>query len=180
MATYFAFLRGMNLGKRNVKMDELRALFAEVKLENVRSYIASGNIIFDTKEKDEKKLTARIEKHLKDSLGYDVKVMLRSQAELAAVLKNNPFKNPPEGAKTYINFYDELPAKPAMKKFLEERSSETEVFKFQGRELYMLFHVGFSESQFFKNPKSEKQLGVLATNRNLNTPTKMLALLEKE
>ncbi len=180
MITYFAFLRGMNLGKRNVKMDELRAIFAELKLENVRSYIASGNIIFDTKEKDEKKLTAKIEKHLKERLSYDVKVMLRSQAELSALLKNNPFKNPPEGTKTYINFYNELPAKAAMKTFLDACNSETEIFKFQGRELYMMFHVGFSESRFFKNPKLEKQLGVLATNRNLNTPTKMLALLEKE
>src|ERR1041384_4756201 len=131
MITYFAFLRGMNLGKRNIKMDELRKLFTELKLENVRTYIASGNVIFDAREKDEKKLIARIEKHLKDSLGYDVKVMLRSRAELEAVLKKNPFKNPPEGAKTYINFYDELPAKAAMKKFLDERSSDTEIFKFQ-------------------------------------------------
>src|SRR5882757_8621427 len=106
MTTYIAFLRGMNLGKRNVKMDELRGLFSELKLANVRSYIASGNIIFDTKEKDEKKLTGKIEKHLKDGLGYDVKVMLRSRAELEAVLKNNPFKDPPAGTNTYINFYD--------------------------------------------------------------------------
>jgi uncharacterized protein (DUF1697 family) len=179
MTTYIAFLRGMNLGKRNIKMDELRGLFTELKFDNVRSYIASGNIIFEAKEKDDKKLTGKIEKHLKDSLGYDVKVMLRTQAELEAVLKNNPFKNPPAGTNTYINFYEELPAKPVMKKFLDERRSDTELFQFQGRELYMMFHGGFSDSQFFKNPKSEKQLGVIGTNRNINTPVKILAMLDK-
>ena len=180
MITYIAFLRGMNLGKRNIKMDELRTLFSALKFENVRTYIASGNVIFDAKEKDEAKLTTKIEKQLKDSLGYAVKVMLRSRAELEAVVKNNPFKNPPAGTNTYINFYEELPAKAAMKKFLDERSSETELFKFKGRELYMMFHGGFSDSQFFKNPKSEKQLGVTVTNRNLNTPVKILAMLDKK
>jgi uncharacterized protein (DUF1697 family) len=180
MTTYIAFLRGMNLGKRNIKMDELRGLFAELKFENVRTYIASGNVIFDAKEKDEKKLTAKLEKHLKERLGYDVKVMLRSRAELEAVLKNNPFKNAPAGTNTYISFYDKAPGKAAMKKFLDERNSETEVFKFKNRELYMLFHVGFSESEFFKKPNSEKQLGVTVTNRNLNTPVKILAMLDEK
>jgi len=180
MITYIAFLRGMNLGKRNIKMDELRRLFSELEFENVRTYIASGNVIFDAKEKDEARLTTKIEKHLKDSLGYDVRVMLRSRAELEAVLKNNPFKNPPAGTNTYISFYDQAPGKAAMKKFLDERNSETEIFKFKGRELYMMFHGGFSDSEFFKKPNSEKQLGVTVTNRNLNTPVKILAMLEKK
>jgi uncharacterized protein (DUF1697 family) len=179
MTTYIAFLRGMNLGKRNVKMDELRTFFSELKFKNVRSYIASGNIIFGAKEKNETKLTAKIENHLRDQLGYEVKVMLRSEAELEAVVKNNPFKNAPGGTNTYISFYDKAPGKAEIKKFLDERGSETELFQFKGRELYMLFHGGFSDSQFFKNPKSEKQLGVTITNRNLNTPVKILAMLNK-
>jgi uncharacterized protein (DUF1697 family) len=178
MTTYIAFLRGMNLGKRNVKMDELRKIFSELKFENVRTYIASGNVIFDTKEKDEKKLTAMIEKHLQESLGYEVFVMLRARAELEKALSENPFKDVATRG-TYISFFAEAPPKAAAKE-IEKRSSETEIFKFKGRELYMAFHVGFSDSLFFKKNDYEKLLGMKATNRNINTPVKILAMLEKE
>jgi uncharacterized protein (DUF1697 family) len=180
MITYIALLRGMNLGKRNIKMDELRKLFAELKLGNVRTYIASGNVIFDAKEKDEKKLTAKIEKHLKDSLGYEVFVMLRTRAELEAVLKNNPFKDAPENTTTYISFFVEAPPKAAAKEFEKQHTSDLERFKFKDRELYMNFYINFSESQFFKKSNYEKQLGMKATNRNLNTPVKIMAMLEKD
>ncbi len=149
MTTYIAFLRGMNLGKRNIKMDELRAIFSELKFTNVRTYIASGNVIFDAKEKDEKKLTAKIETHLKEKLGYEVFVMLRTHAELAVVLKNNPFKDATGAKGTYISFFAEAPPKATAKE-IEKNSSDTEIFKFRERELYMLFYVGFSESVFFK------------------------------
>jgi uncharacterized protein (DUF1697 family) len=177
MITYIAFLRGMNLGKRNVKMDELRSIFGAMKFENVRTYIASGNVIFDTKEKDEKKLAAKIEKELKEALGYDVFVMLRTKEELAKVLKDNPFKDG-EFKGIYISFFTDIPPKAPAKE-IEKSSSETERFKFKGRELYMAFHVGFSDSQFFKKNDYEKMLGMKATNRNINTPVKILTMLEK-
>jgi uncharacterized protein (DUF1697 family) len=169
----------MNLGKRNVKMDELRKIFSELKFENVRTYIASGNVIFDAKEKDEKKLTTTIEKHLKESLGYDVFVMLRTHAELEAVIKNNPFKNVADGKGQYISFFKEAPPKGPAKE-VEKATTDTEKFKFKGRELYMLFYVGFSESVFFKKNNYEKLIGMLSTNRNINTPVKILAMLEKD
>jgi uncharacterized protein (DUF1697 family) len=180
MTTYIAFLRGINLGKRNVKSDELKAIFSETGFENVRTYIASGNVIFDAKEKDGEKLTKKIERSLEDKLGYKVIVFLRSQAELENILENNPFKNEHgKDGKCYISFLYDEPPKAAAKE-IEARSSDTEIFKFIGRELYMLFYVGFSESVFFKKNDYEKVLGVLATNRNLNTPTKIMAMIKKE
>lgn len=180
MTTYIAFLRGINLGKRNVKSDELKTIFSETGFENVRTYIASGNVIFDAKEKDAQKLTKKIEKSLEDKLGYKVIVFLRSQAELEGVLENNPFKADLEkGGKCYISFLSGEPPKNAAKE-IEARSSDTEKFKLVGRELYMLFYVGFSESVFFKKNDYEKVLGLLATNRNLNTPTKIMAMIKNK
>jgi uncharacterized protein (DUF1697 family) len=179
MTTYIAFLRGMNLGKRNIKMDELRAIFSGLKFANVRTYIASGNVIFDAKETDEAKLTAKIEKELKEKLGYQVFVILRTRAELEAVLKNNPFRDAAGAMGTYISFFAEAPPKAAAKE-IEKNSSDTEIFKFKERELYMLFYVGFSDSLFFKKNNYEKLLGIKATNRNINTPVKILAMLEKD
>jgi uncharacterized protein (DUF1697 family) len=180
MTTYIAFLRGINLGKRNVKSDELRSIFSGMGFENVRTYIASGNVLFDTKEKNTEKLTKKIENGLVDALGYKVTVFLRSEGELAGILENNPFKDDhKKGAICYISFLSAEPPKDAAKEVVA-RASDTEKFKLIGRELYMLFYVGFSESVFFKKNDYEKVLGVIATNRNLNTPNKILAMMKKE
>lgn len=89
---YIAFLRGINVGGHRVKMEQLRTVFTELGLTNVRSYINSGNLFFDTNEKDRQGLTERIERHLHGTLGYEVPVFLRTVAELKAILAQNPFK----------------------------------------------------------------------------------------
>lgn len=178
MISYIAFLRGINLGKRNVKSDELKSIFSEMGFANVGTVIASGNVIFDAKEKDAEKLTKKIERSLEGTLGYKVVVFLRSQAELESILENNPFKNDHgKDGKCYISFLSAEPSKDKAKE-IAARSSDTEKFAFIGRELYMLFHVGFSDSEFFNKNDYEKVLGLLATNRNLNTPIKILAKMK--
>ncbi|MFJ8041099.1 DUF1697 domain-containing protein [Kitasatospora sp. NPDC096147] len=89
--TYIAFLRAVNVGGRTVKMERLRALFADLGLTRVRSYIQSGNVFFDTEETDRAALTARIERHLAAELDFAVPVMLRTVDEVAAVVEADPF-----------------------------------------------------------------------------------------
>lgn len=89
---YIAFLRGINVGSHRVKMEQLHHAFTELGLTTVRSYINSGNVFFDTNEKDRQVLTERIEQHLYSTLGYEVPVFLRTVAELKALLVQNPFK----------------------------------------------------------------------------------------
>ncbi|GAA2144513.1 hypothetical protein GCM10009760_32100 [Kitasatospora kazusensis] len=89
--TYIAFLRAVNVGGRTVKMEPLRALFAELGLRDVRSYIQSGNVFFGTDETDRAALTARIEQHLESALGYPVPVMLRTVAEVEELVAADPF-----------------------------------------------------------------------------------------
>lgn len=74
MLHFIALLRGINVGGHTVKMDRLRRLFEEMGLINVRSYIQTGNIFFETDEKDERKLRKRIEAHLEKELGFPVSV----------------------------------------------------------------------------------------------------------
>lgn len=92
---YIAFLRGINVGGHNVKMERIRDLFTEVGLTNVRSYIASGNLFFDTPSEDRTALAKTIEEHLKTALGYEVPIFLRTIAELEAILEQDPFKDIP-------------------------------------------------------------------------------------
>ncbi|MFC9329127.1 DUF1697 domain-containing protein [Kitasatospora sp. NPDC057015] len=89
--TYIAFLRAVNVGGRTVTMERLRALFTELGLSGVRTYIQSGNVFFHTSESDRAKLTRRIEEHLEDSLGYAVPTMLRTVGEVERLLAADPF-----------------------------------------------------------------------------------------
>ncbi|MFJ3787163.1 DUF1697 domain-containing protein [Kitasatospora sp. NPDC090091] len=89
--TYIAFLRAVNVAGRTVKMERLRALFGELGLDGVRSYIQSGNVFFSTDEPDRAALTRRIEEHLEEALGFPVPVLLRTVEEVEAVLAAEPF-----------------------------------------------------------------------------------------
>ncbi len=90
--TYIALLRGINVGGHNVKMDRLRSLFTELGLSNVRTFIQSGNVFFDSDETDLAILQGRIEQHLEKALGYTVPTFLRTITQIEAIMANDPFK----------------------------------------------------------------------------------------
>ena len=89
---YIALLRGINVGGQRVKMDHLRELFTQLDFSNVRSYIQTGNVFFETTEEDVRGIQERIEDHLKTSLGYAVAVCLRTATQLQKVIDSDPFK----------------------------------------------------------------------------------------
>lgn len=92
MTRYIGFLRALNVGgNRRVTMERLRALFGELELARVGSYIQSGNVFFDTGEPDREALRARIEAHLESGLGFAVPTFLRTVEEVAATVALNPF-----------------------------------------------------------------------------------------
>jgi uncharacterized protein (DUF1697 family) len=149
MDRYVAFLRGMNLGNRRIKNEELRRHFEAMGFEAVATFRASGNVIFSTpKWEAEAKLATRVEAELDERLGYDVPVFLRSAAELAAVAAREPFD---AGAvakskgKLQVSFLKKKPAAAAKKKALALATDE-DLLAIEGRELYWLPSGGISES----------------------------------
>lgn len=90
---YIALLRGINVGGHQLKMDRLRRLLSEIGLNNVRTYIQSGNVFFESDAKDRQKLTEQIERHLETELGYPVSVFLYTAEEIEQLLALNPFKD---------------------------------------------------------------------------------------
>jgi uncharacterized protein (DUF1697 family) len=96
--TYIAFLRAINVAGRTVKMARLRELFAELGLANVRTYIQSGNVFFETDETDRDLLTGMIEGHLLQALGYEVGVFLRTIPEVEQIFALDPFAGVEENA----------------------------------------------------------------------------------
>jgi uncharacterized protein (DUF1697 family) len=90
---YIALLRGINVGGHTVKMEYLRKLFVELGFTQVRMYIQSGNVFFETEQTDRETLTQMIEQHLHLALGYQVPVFLRTITELKQILALDPFQH---------------------------------------------------------------------------------------
>ncbi len=110
MTRYIAFLRGINVGGHKViKMTELARLFESFGLDKVRTYIASGNVLFETPETDPGIVTQTIEDGLREALGYEIKVILRTISDLTDLVSSDPFKDPaqPEHARLYVTFLAE-------------------------------------------------------------------------
>jgi uncharacterized protein (DUF1697 family) len=149
MNRYVAFLRGMNLGGRRIKSEELRRHFEEMGFEEVSTFRASGNVIFSAlKRETERKLEGRIEAELGERLGYEVPVFLRSDEEIAAVAARQPFDAKAVGqsnGKLQVSFLKKRPSAAAKKKALALATGE-DLLALEGRELYWLPSGGISES----------------------------------
>jgi len=146
---YVAFLRGMNLGNRRIKNEELRRHFEEMAFEEVATFRASGNVIFSSSGREaEGKLAERVEAELDERLGYDVPVFLRSIEEVAAITAAEPF-DPQLVAKAkgklQVSLLKKKPNAGAKKKALA-LATEEDLLAIEGRELYWLPSGGISES----------------------------------
>jgi uncharacterized protein (DUF1697 family) len=176
MPKYVAFLRAINVGGHTVKMDHLRRLFEGLGFFNVETFIASGNVIFDSTSKSTEILERKIEYHLRQALGYEVATFIRSPSELAAIADHRPFPDEDlraEGNVLYIAFLADEPGEEAKQKV---RSLTTQVDEFQvcGRELYWLCRKKISESEV-SGAVLAKALGVKTTVRNSTTVKKIAA-----
>jgi uncharacterized protein (DUF1697 family) len=174
MPKYVAFLRAINVGGHTVKMDYLRQLFEAMKFSNVETFIASGNVIFDSTSKSAKALERKIEDYLQQALGYGVVTFIRSTAELADVAHYKPFREAElngEGNVLYIAFMADGPSAVSKQKLLSLTTAVDE-FHIYGREVYWLRRRKVGESKF-SGALLEKTLGMAATIRNSTTVKKI-------
>jgi uncharacterized protein (DUF1697 family) len=169
---YAAFMRGLNLGKRNVKMDELKKIFVKVGFTNVESFIASGNIVFETGAKADAALEKKIEAALGKSLGYTSETFVRNFGELAKIGTAMPFKGIVD-APTYLVGFLREPLDAAAKKRFFALASPQDQFASIGREVYWHSTIGQADSKFNAN-MFDKALGVRSTWRNLRTVRRMV------
>jgi uncharacterized protein (DUF1697 family) len=174
MPKYVAFLRAINVGGHTVKMDHLRSLFEKLGFANVETFIASGNVIFDSTSKSSKALEKKIEGYLQETLGYPVATFIRSIAELARVSQYKPFADSDlnaAGHTLYIGFMADTPSDSA-KANLRSLATKVDDFNVDGREVYWLCRSKFSESQI-SGALLAKTLGMPATLRNATTVKKL-------
>ena len=169
MTRYVAFLRAINVGGHIVKMDALRKHFGSLGFDDVETFIASGNVIFKSRSTAAAALERRIEACLEDTLGYEVKTFLRTDAEVAAIAAYRAFE--PARVASAGSFNVGLLGGPLDKAAITKVKgfvSPIDDFHVNERELYWLCRTKQSDSKF-SNAAFEKALGVRATFRGLNT-----------
>ncbi|MBI5729679.1 MAG: DUF1697 domain-containing protein [Ignavibacteriales bacterium] len=175
MIKYFAFLRAINVGGKNlIKMEDLKKIFESLGFKNVRTYIQSGNIIFETTEKSKEKIIKRTEKELHKYLGEDVLVFLRTFPEVKAIVKYNPFskiKTAPS-TKLYVSFINQE-LKMKLKLPFVSAKKGVEVIAIKNCEVYCI--TAEVNGRFgFPNNFVEDYFDVAATSRNWNTINKII------
>jgi uncharacterized protein (DUF1697 family) len=172
---YVAFLRAINVGGHVVKMDQLRRLFEAMKCKNVETFIASGNVLFDTRAADTDALELRIEKELEKALGYQVLTFVRSPAEIAAAATYEPFGDPatlPPMHAMYVGFLKTRPSDGARETLLRLRTHNDDLHV-REREVYWRCVTRLPES-LVSGAVLEKTLGPV-TMRNVSTVRKLAA-----
>jgi uncharacterized protein (DUF1697 family) len=171
---YVAFLRAINVGGRVVKMEHLRKVLGTLSVSNVATFIASGNVLFESGKSPEH-LEAAIEKTLRSELGYDVTTMVRTLEEVGAVVSRATKQGitPVDGVMLYIGFLKSAPGAPAARA-VAALSNDVDILTVHRRELYWQCRKGFSESTV-TGGRLEKLLGVPATVRNFTTVQKLAA-----
>ena len=170
---YVGLLRGINLGpNRRIPMPRLREVLADRGYGEVRTLIASGNLVLDS-ELPEDELALDLAKAIEEEFGFDVPVVVRTGKELGAVLAKDPFGEAVTDPSRYsVTFFPEAPAKARIR---ELPPAEDGKYAVVGRELYLWLPDGMAVSPMGKWPW-DRLLGVAGTNRNWNTVTKLAEL----
>ena len=177
MATYIALLRGINVGGKNmIKMAELKRMFESLGLYHVQTYIQSGNVLFQSGE-EEDSLHAHLEEEVEKAFGISVPVVLRTTAELNAVIRNRPFTGDEiraaealgQGESFYVAFLNSPPS-PETVASVDVYKNEAEKYHIAGRDVYLLFHGSIRDSKLAANLY---RLGAPCTTRNWRTVHKL-------
>jgi uncharacterized protein (DUF1697 family) len=181
MPSYVAMLRGINVsGSKPVKMDALRASFEALGFKNVRTYVQSGNVVFEAKERAAAPLGPKIVARIKRDFGYDVPVLVLGASELARVVEENPLvrQRGIDLTKLHVTFLAGAPAAAGLKK-MEGLSSGRDAFSCLGTTIYLLCPDGYGNTKLSNNA-FERAVGASATTRNWKTVTTLAALASGE
>jgi uncharacterized protein (DUF1697 family) len=169
---YAAFMRGLNLGKRNVKMEELKKLFVKLGFTGVESFIASGNIVFESPSSDRATMEKRIEAAIEKKYGWTSETFIRDFGQLTKIGKAMPFKGVVD-APTYLVGFLKGPIGTEQKKKFMALASPNDAFAVTGAEVWWHSTISQAESKFNAN-MFDKALGVCSTWRNLRTIRRMV------
>jgi len=172
MARFIAMLRGVNVGGNILKMDRLRELCDQLGFKDTRTYVQSGNLVFES-DRPQAELCSLIEKRLAGETRLPVCVILRTPAEFEKIISGNPFLKEKgiDVSKLHVTFLAKPAGKDALKNLAAIKAGQDR-FRVLGKELYLHCPSGYGETKLSNNAL-QKALGVNATTRNWNTVNKL-------
>ena len=174
MHTYISILRGINVsGQKKIIMTDLVKLYEDLGFTDVKTYIQSGNVVFNsTKKVSNSMLVKQIETKINEIYGFLVPVIIRTVDELSKIIASNPFKNETSD-NLYITFLSNLPNSNHLEN-LTELNYLLDEFIVIEKEIYL--NVSSYGTTKLSNSFFENKLKVTATTRNWNTVNKLLAI----
>lgn len=174
MGTYVCLLRGINVGgHKKIKMPDLKYLFESVDLEDVTTYIQSGNVVFKSTGLDVATLETRLEQAVLSDFGYDVSIFIRTNDEFKTLISNLPFRN--EHLKSvYVTFLKKVPAAANVEE-VTGLTDPDDRLQYAGKEVYLFCPNRYGRTRFNSN-FLERKLGVQTTTRNWQTVCKLCEL----
>ncbi|NBC28801.1 MAG: DUF1697 domain-containing protein [Spirochaetes bacterium] len=175
MERYIALIRGINVGgKTLLSMKELAAVLTELGLEQVRTYLQSGNVVFDAERSNPGALSEAIGAALKERAGVAPSVLVLTQSELAQAVEMCPFPEADDNPRSvHVFFLDREPPDPDLGA-IEALAADGERYRLADRFFYFSAPAGFGRSKLAA--KAEKLLGVPATARNWRSVRAILDL----
>ena len=174
MKTFIALLRGINVsGHKIIRMAELRAALSDSGLHKVRTYIQSGNVIFESGVSSRKKLESIIEKTIKNHFGHEVPVLVIEPGVIQDILDRCPFEQDKKEKSYFTLLYSE--PEPTLVKDLETISFPNEEFHIDNSVIYYYCSTGYAKAKW-NNKLIERKLKTKATSRNYRTMMKLLSL----
>lgn len=178
MTTYISILRGVNVGpSKRIKMDELKKSISRLNLESVKTYIQSGNVVFNSDNSDSSFLKEKIEDEIRSSFGFDVTVIIRTKEQLETLIKNSPFKDE-DTNHVYITFLSELPNENLIEDLkIDDIKNKSDKIFFSPKEIYLFLPGGYGRTKL-NNNYFEKKLGTSATTRNWKTVNKLMDIAD--
>lgn len=173
MPSFASLLRGINVsGHKKIPMAGLKTLYEELGFTKVKTYIQSGNVVFETDQQDVSLIRQLIESKIEATYGFDVTVLIRTADELRQVASTNPFETIED---VYVTFLAEEPS-PEKWANLKSLDPGTERMELNNKELYLQFPDGYGKAKL-SNPFVESKLKVRGTTRNWRTINEILRLL---
>jgi uncharacterized protein (DUF1697 family) len=178
MNTYISLLRGINVsGQKRVGMKDLVSLYESLGLKNIRTYMQSGNVVFNAPPRDIMELASMIEARIEQEFKFSAAVLVRTPDDFERINKDNPFLKETgiDFNRLYVTFLSSQPAKPDT---ITEKQGAPDRFQIVNSEVYLFCPNGYGRTKF-SNDFFERKLGLTATTRNWNTVQALLDLTKK-
>ena len=170
MSAYVSMLRGINVGgRKKIHMETLRGIYEALGFTRVRTYVQSGNVVFESTEQNPSNLVKQIEARIEQACGYPVPVFIRQSHDLERILTGNPFLNGRNENPAYLHvtfLYQPAPETAWSK--LTTPGNTTDEFYGDEMVIYLYCPNGYGKTKL-SNSFFERKLGTPTTTRNWNT-----------